>query len=176
MADVFISYSKADRPQAEALAEDLKRHGYSVWWDPDLYGGEDFHAVILREIDAAKAAIVIWSEASVKSHWVRGEAQHAQSQQKLIPTKFSKLKDTDIPLNFRALHIELLDHKDRILRAVERLAGKRRQRSATQDRIEQPAGPANFHGPRGARAKADTYGRWEDRSKGESFAIVLACG
>jgi hypothetical protein len=124
MSDVFISYSKTDRHQAEALADDLKLHGYSVWWDTELYGGEDFHDVILKALDAAKVAIVIWSEASVKSQWVRGEAQHAQSQQKLIPTKFAKLRDADVPLNFRALHTELLDDRERILRAVERLTGK----------------------------------------------------
>ena len=130
MSDVFISYSKVDRRQAEALAEDLKLHGYSVWWDTNLYGGEDFHDVILQALDAAKVAIVIWSEPSVKSQWVRGEAQHAQSQQKLKPTKFSKLRDADIPLNFRTLHTEPLEDRDRILRAVERMAGRRSEAPA----------------------------------------------
>jgi len=139
MSDVFISYSKADRRQAEALAEDLKLHGYSVWWDTELYGGEDFHDVILRALDGTKAVIVIWSEASVKSQWVRGEAQHAQSQHKLIPTRFARLRDTDIPLNFRALHTELLDERDRILRALERLAGKRKRASTAEDPASEPA-------------------------------------
>jgi TIR domain len=83
-----------------------------VWWDTELYGGEDFHDVILQALDDAKAAIVIWSESSVKSYWVRGEAQHAQSQRKLIPTKFAALPESDIPLNFRALHTEALADTD----------------------------------------------------------------
>lgn len=139
MADVFISYSKADRPHAEALADELELHGYKVWWDTALYGGEDFHDTILRALDDAKAVIVIWSESSVKSQWVRGEAQHAQSQQKLIPTKFAELRETDIPLIFRTLHTEPLEDRDRILRAVERLVGNRSKALIVEDHAGDPA-------------------------------------
>jgi hypothetical protein len=148
MSDVFISYAKTDRHQAEALADDLKLHGYSVWWDTALYGGEDFHDVIFRALDDAKAVIVIWSESSAKSQWVRGEAQHAQSQQKLIPTKFAKLRDADIPLNFRTLHTEPLEDRDRILRAVERLTGKRSRAPSAGT-----AGAPNVSTSRAARAE-----------------------
>ena len=33
MADIFISYSRDDRPRVEPLAEALVSAGYSVWWD-----------------------------------------------------------------------------------------------------------------------------------------------
>ena len=163
MADVFISYSKTDRQHAEALANDLKLHGYTVWWDTTLYGGEDFHDVILQALDDAKAAIVIWSESSVKSHWVRGEAQHAQSQQKLIPTKFAKLRDTDIPLNFRALHTELLEDRDRILRAVERLAGKRAQSPAARIALAARARQSRTSSSRAASARKRMRSRRRQR-------------
>ena len=37
MSDIFISYARADRSIAEALANDLKARGYSVWM-PSLFG------------------------------------------------------------------------------------------------------------------------------------------
>jgi len=49
MADVFISYSKADRAVAEALAADLKARSFDVWWDFELYAGDDFHDMIRGE-------------------------------------------------------------------------------------------------------------------------------
>jgi hypothetical protein len=36
MADVFISYAKADADPTIALARDLEASGLSVWWDTSL--------------------------------------------------------------------------------------------------------------------------------------------
>ena len=47
MSDVFISYAHEDRPLAEALAKDLGQRGYSVWWDAELVGSDNFQDVIL---------------------------------------------------------------------------------------------------------------------------------
>src|SRR5262245_11021275 len=85
VTDVFISYARYDRVAAAALAEDLRKWGVEVWWDDDLYGGDDFHDAIRSAIDASKATIVIWSTAAVASRWVRGEADYADSLGKLIP-------------------------------------------------------------------------------------------
>ncbi len=84
MADVFISYSKFDRAIAQSLADDLKAEGFDVWWDFELYAGDDFHEMIRAEIAVAKAVVVIWSQTAVASKWVRGEAQEADDDGKLI--------------------------------------------------------------------------------------------
>jgi hypothetical protein len=36
MADIFISYSKADRPLALKLSAFLESEGWTVWWDKSL--------------------------------------------------------------------------------------------------------------------------------------------
>lgn len=36
MADIFISYSKADRPLALKLAAMLEAEGWKTWWDTSL--------------------------------------------------------------------------------------------------------------------------------------------
>ena len=61
MADVFISYSHANRDVARAIASQLTTAGASVWWDRELIVGQDFDATILRELNGARCVVVIWS-------------------------------------------------------------------------------------------------------------------
>jgi hypothetical protein len=41
MADIFISYSKADRPLALKLAAMLEAEGWKTWWDTSLIVVDD---------------------------------------------------------------------------------------------------------------------------------------
>ena len=50
MADIFISYARADRAAAEALATALDAQGLSVWWDKRITGGASFAAEIEQEL------------------------------------------------------------------------------------------------------------------------------
>ncbi len=120
MADVFISYSKRDRADAQSLADDLKVRGFDVWWDFELYAGDDFHDMIRKEIGNAKAVVVIWSEAAVASKWVRGEAEEASDLGTLISTHVTGFDPRKVPLNFRALHCEPVVSRDRVVAAIER--------------------------------------------------------
>jgi len=78
MADVFISYANADRSLALKLAAMLEAEGWKVWWDTSLTIGDDFRNEIMTELGRARAVIVIWTDASIKSDWVRSEAGRAQ--------------------------------------------------------------------------------------------------
>lgn len=102
MTDVFISYSRQDRPVAAAL--DLERLNIRAWWDFDLYAGQDFHDAVLTALDAAKAVIVIWSETAVRSPWVRDEATRASRQSKLVTTHVSTFDLANLPLGFGQRH------------------------------------------------------------------------
>jgi len=86
MVDVFISYSREDLAAVTRLAEAVEAEGYDVWWDADLPPHMSYGDVITAKIGAAKAAIVVWSSASVRSEWVRAEADVARNQKKLIQT------------------------------------------------------------------------------------------
>jgi hypothetical protein len=120
MAQVFISYAKKDHAAAQLLAQRLIARGFEVWWDFQLYTGDDFHDVIREEIHKATAVIVIWSESAVASQWVRGEAQEASDLNKLITTHLPEFDTKRVPLNFRALHTESVEKFDAIVRAIER--------------------------------------------------------
>jgi tetratricopeptide (TPR) repeat protein len=121
MTDIFISYSKQDRSIAEALAADLKAARFDVWWDFNLYAGEDFHDAILAALDGSRAVIVIWSDAAAHSRWVRDEATRADQQKKLITTHVPGFDLRNLPLGFGQLQCDNVEDHHRILRALRRL-------------------------------------------------------
>lgn len=85
MADIFLSYDRNDQPQAARLAEALGEGGRTVWWDRTLPPGETFETVIHRELQAAKCVVVLWSAESLRSNWVRDEADIGLSRGVLVP-------------------------------------------------------------------------------------------
>src|SRR5262245_22796265 len=118
MADVFISYAKADRPLALKLAAMLEAEGWTTWWDTSLTIGDDFRNEIMTQLGRARAVIVIWTETSIKSDWVRSEAGRAQADRKLIPVKLPHLVYEDLPPPFDVLHTENVGEDDKIKAAV----------------------------------------------------------
>jgi hypothetical protein len=118
MADIFISYSKADRELAIKLAAFLQSEGWSVWWDSRLGAADLYRDEIMKQLAAARAVISIWTPNSVKSDWVRAEAGHAKANGKLIPVKTSELTYGDIPLPFGEMHTENIGSNELIRAAV----------------------------------------------------------
>ncbi len=101
MAEVFLSYSRADRQAAEAIARELEQLGIEVWWDHELLGGDDYRRTISDLLTRTEAAIVIWSRRSVDSQWVISEAAAARERKVLVPVT---LDGEQPPIDFRALH------------------------------------------------------------------------
>ncbi|MBL8551973.1 MAG: TIR domain-containing protein [Hyphomonadaceae bacterium] len=103
MAQVFLSYASEDRDRVRPLAEALAAKGFSVWWDRSIAAGDDFSAVIQRELAAAKAVIVVWTNVSAQSAWVRDEAGRARDDGRLVPVMLDRIQ---IPLGFGAFQAE----------------------------------------------------------------------
>lgn len=100
MTDVFISYSRGDRDKVRVLAEELERHGLTVWWDSQLTTGSKFRAEIAEKLDEARLVIVIWSRSSVASRFVCDEADEGARRGALFP---ALIELVDIPLGFRQI-------------------------------------------------------------------------
>jgi len=107
--ELFISYKSERRRAAEHLAETLRRHGYSVWFDYQLVKGRDFARQIDRRIRAAKSLIVLWCTRSVASEWVNEEVDLAKHLGILVPTK---IEDCDLPVGNRLKDYINLTHWD----------------------------------------------------------------
>jgi adenylate cyclase len=101
MSDVFISYAREEHDVVARLAHALEAGGFSVWWDRDLVGGEEFGAAIERELAAAAAVVVCWSSAGSRSRWVRDEASIAADAGKIISVS---LDGSVPPIGFRQYH------------------------------------------------------------------------
>src|SRR4029077_18952005 len=106
LADVFLSYARSDRSVAAEVARSLEHAGFSVWWDREIRAGTDFAAEIEREIAAARTVVVLWSDASQQSQWVRDEGAYGRDRRKLIPIC---LGDSEPPLGFRQVQSLRLD-------------------------------------------------------------------
>ncbi|HJR11547.1 MAG TPA: TIR domain-containing protein [Rhodanobacteraceae bacterium] len=106
MADVFISYARADKARVAPLVAAIEAKGWSVWWDPEISPGKEFDDEIDTELQAAGAVLVVWTPTSVASRWVRGEARDAAERGILVPVRFGQAR---LPIDVRALHTTDLD-------------------------------------------------------------------
>jgi hypothetical protein len=120
---VFISYSSTDEATVVRLDTTLAEAGMTPWWARHLQGGERFGKAIIEAIDAACAAVVVWSQTSVQSAWVLAEATRAFEQGKLVPVRFADLHPMDIPPPFTTLHTLLLEDRAGLIQAIERQIG-----------------------------------------------------
>lgn len=115
--DIFISYATGDHALAESLDRDLRDDGYATWWAANLIAGDASHIAITTALDRASAVIAIWTPLSIRSAWVRGEAERARVRDKLVPVCARTLRFEDVPPPFNTIHT--LDLSDRVaLRAA----------------------------------------------------------
>ena len=97
MADIFLSYASGDRERVRPLVEALEAQGWSVWWDRHIRPGQSFDNVIQRELDDARCVVVVWTDDSVGSEWVKNEATIGLNRGVLVPALFDRVQ---IPLPF----------------------------------------------------------------------------
>lgn len=105
MSDVFISYAREDQPHAERVARGLEAMGLTVFWDNEIPPGQTWADYIEGKLNQCAAAIVLWSDHSTKSQWVREEARMGRS--KLIP---ARLDGSEAPFGFGDVQSADLSH------------------------------------------------------------------
>ena len=85
--DIFISYSSTDKVAANAICHVLEQNKVRCWIAPrDIPAGAEYGDLIVDAIKHAKVVVIIFSETSSTSSWVKGELNIAFEEQKtLIP-------------------------------------------------------------------------------------------
>ncbi len=105
MHEIFISYSRRDISTVRALTTALSQKGLSVWVDrSDIREGDAYDTQIEEAIAQTSVVIVLWSEHSIRSHWVRAEAAYALAKHKLLPISIDQSQP---PLQF--MQIQAID-------------------------------------------------------------------
>ena len=89
-SDLFLSYSRADRPLAEQFVRTAAARGVNVWYDEDIEGGRDWRERIVAALGSAKALVILFSEHSNDSRQLIKELAVADNMQKqVIPVLIS---------------------------------------------------------------------------------------
>lgn len=130
MSDVFLSYASGDRQRVAPLAGALTERGWDVWWDRSIPAGKTFDEVIEAELADTRSVVVVWTEESAGSRWVRTEAAEGLDSGILVPVLLDAVA---IPLAFRRIQAaDLTDWKpgpphagfDELITAVNALLGR----------------------------------------------------
>jgi len=102
---VFISYSSMDVEFAARLHRDLRAQGVTCWFAPhDIQGGRKLHEQIDEAIRLCDKLLLVLSDASMNSPWVKTEIANARARaredqvkrQMLFPislVQFERIKD-----------------------------------------------------------------------------------
>ena len=107
MSQIFLSYNREDQPVARLFAEGFERAGLSVWWDVTLRSGEAYDEVTENALRRAGAVVVLWSQRSVVSRWVRAEATLADRTKTLVP---AMIEPCERPIMFELTQTADLAH------------------------------------------------------------------
>jgi hypothetical protein len=98
---IFISYAHEDIHRAAELAQLLSEAGVEVWWDDQLQLGDVWRTEIEGRIGAATKLVVLWTDHSRKSDFVRDEASRGKKANKLLQLV---LDTGDVPVGFGEFH------------------------------------------------------------------------
>ena len=149
--DIFISYAREDYEKAKIIAENLKEEGYKIWWDHSIPAGKTFDDVIEEAIRLSKCVLVLWSSHSIKSNWVRLEAEEGRNRSVLIPIF---IEDVSIPFAFKNIQTANLinwnkDHEHpvfkKLIADINLIIGntntthKNKVKKHTKSKIKQPS-------------------------------------
>ena len=178
MNDIFVSYASEDRERVKPIVEMLERMGWDVWWDPEIPLGKNFDLVIEEAIDSARCVVVVWTESSIKSKWVRTEAGEGERRGNLIPIL---LDDVKIPLAFRRIETAQLndwdgrssDHPELavLFDAIRKNVGK--QPSGTSGQLEIGQNDVGQHLIRDDQRQMEPSGAYPPAGRGQDQAKTM---
>ena len=117
---VFLSYGREDRLLAESVEAALTNDGLEVWWDPKISAGDDFDRAIEAALFEAACVVVLWTEHSIGSRWVRSEARAALERGMLLSVLVGR--GVRAPLEFSGIQAVALDSVARHISPTDRHA------------------------------------------------------
>src|SRR5947209_5438589 len=113
MPEVFIAYKKViDSDKASFIRGQLEALGVTVFHDVDIGrlggNGRDYFEIIEHQLKSASAVVVIWTNDSAESMFVRAEAEKGFNRRILVPVYFGGLSPQNLPVPFSTLQTHSL--------------------------------------------------------------------
>ncbi len=103
MTRIFISYDRDDRPFTRELAARLRRVYGDVWFDENLYGGEDWWREIQNQIARCDIFLYLLSEESARSVYCQREhAEAVRLGKEVLPVRIKPMQE--LPPHLRQIH------------------------------------------------------------------------
>ncbi len=172
MAQVFVSYSRADAARAQPILDALGRSGLHVARPEGHALGLSNAEAIAEEIARADCVLVLWSKAAAQSDWVQQEihlAIEAWSAGKLV---LVSLDDAPLPVGLRDLETIPFHDDDatgtrEVIRRVEEVVWG----SAREAMTAPMAAPSMAGAPRASRRGGARWG-----ILGGALAMLLVAG
>src|SRR5262249_3025396 len=105
MPNVFLSYNRrADRERARLVRTKLEALGITVFQDIDMDASAQSSEFLDAQIKDAAAALVLWTNSSTESPWVKAEAHKALQRKVLVSAVFDNIPPENLPLPFNSLN------------------------------------------------------------------------
>ncbi|HEX2908746.1 MAG TPA: SUMF1/EgtB/PvdO family nonheme iron enzyme [Phototrophicaceae bacterium] len=123
MAQIFISYSRADRSFLDNFVPLIRKvYGNDcLWYDDDIHGGADWWETILAEIGKCQLFIYLISNEALESPYCQAELREALRLHKLIlpvvvrrlnPAYPGNVPDDLKPILARTQYVDLINMRD----------------------------------------------------------------
>jgi len=121
--DVFISYSRKDKEQAEALCKVLSAAGVKYWIDLSIGGSTNFLTEITRRIKDCNVLIFIASANSAASKFTQKEILYAIKHNKtILPYKIGEFQFEDNDeLDFIFTNVQWVESLDAVVSALNNM-------------------------------------------------------
>jgi hypothetical protein len=157
--EIFISYSTADKPTADAVCHALESAGLRCWIAPrDAAPGRKYQGSIIRAIRECRAMVLLFSAASNSSEHVFRELYAASEHSKpVVPFRIEDVPPSDDlayylgPLHWLdALTAPLERHIERLVHALAEFA--RQTPGEAGSRVAAPPPPDPTTAPPGERS------------------------
>lgn len=99
---LFISYARIDSQHATELVGILRVGGHQPWFDEAILPGQDWKAILLKEIKSCEAFIYILTPQSIASQWCQWEFNQALTHSKpIVPVL---IREAQLPPAIQRLH------------------------------------------------------------------------
>ncbi|GGG82036.1 toll/interleukin-1 receptor domain-containing protein [Paenibacillus radicis (ex Gao et al. 2016)] len=119
---VFVSYSHKDRSYANILVDLLKKDGFNTWYDVEnLNLGQDLHRQITEGLKSSDYYVLLVSENSQESNWIKFERQIAENH-----LNKSKLNAIDLVRKELSSYIFDIDnrHDEKLMNVINKFIEK----------------------------------------------------